>query len=157
MTRSIVLILHNIRSVYNVGAIFRTADAAGVSEIILTGYTPIPLDRFGRIRRDFKKTALGAEATMPWRMGEEIQNVLDELTLRGFMTVALEQDIRAVTYTKFVSKNKVALVVGNEVEGVPHDVLDTCEAVIDIPMRGKKESLNVSVAARIVLYELTRQ
>lgn len=155
MTRDIILILHDIRSVHNVGAIFRTGDAVGVSEIILSGYTPTPLDRFGRKRGDFAKTALGAEETVPWHVSDNVLSTLLKLKERGYVTVALEQDTRAIPYKKFRGERKMAVVLGNEVGGIPQNVLEICEAVINIPMRGKKESLNVSVAAGVVLYELS--
>ncbi len=148
------LILHNIRSIYNVGAIFRTADACGVSKIYLTGYTPAPIDRFGRKRLDFHKSALGAEETVPWEQIENIENTISELRSMNYEVVALEQDVRAIDYKKYTPKKKkdFALIVGNETEGLPQEVLGECDKIIEIKMRGKKESLNVSVALGVALF-----
>jgi 23S rRNA (guanosine2251-2'-O)-methyltransferase len=149
-----LLILHNIRSVLNVGAIFRTADAAGVTRIYLTGYTPIPLDRFGRVRTDLHKSALGAETVVDWEQREDIVKLVDELRGSNYEILALEQSQKSVDYKSHESERNFALIVGNEVEGVSEEVLNMCDKVIEIPMRGKKESLNVSVAAGIALYRL---
>lgn len=151
--KEISLILHDIRSAHNVGAIFRTADAIGVSKIYLTGYTPAPLDRFGRVQKDIAKTALGAEKTVSWERGE-IEEMITILKKKGVSIIAVEQDKNAIDYKNFTSPPKIALVLGNEVEGLGRSVLPECDAVIEIPMRGKKESLNVSVAAGIILYRL---
>ncbi|HEY4504356.1 MAG TPA: TrmH family RNA methyltransferase [Candidatus Paceibacterota bacterium] len=149
-----VLILHNIRSVLNVGAIFRTADAVGVSKICLTGYTPAPLDRFGRPRSDLHKVALGAENLVPWEIYENINKLIHDLQLKKYEVLALEQDSRAIDYKKCTPTKNFALVVGNEVEGTPKEIFDLCDQIIEIPMRGKKESLNVSVATGIALFRL---
>ncbi|MBX4215523.1 TrmH family RNA methyltransferase [Candidatus Parcubacteria bacterium] len=145
------LVLHDIRSVHNVGAIFRTADAAGVAKIYLSGYTPGPLDRFGRKRRDFEKSALGAD--VPWERREDVLELLRELK-EDFYLIAIEQDKRSVDYTKIVLREKSAILFGNEVDGLPKAVLDACESIAEIPMRGKKESLNVAVAAGIALFRM---
>jgi len=149
-----ILILHNIRSVYNVGALFRTADAVGVSKIYLSGYTPTPIDRFNRPRPDFHKCALGAEQTVPWEYRKTISPILKVLRKEGFEIIALEQDERSVDYKKFKPKPKTALLLGTETTGIPKTTLVQCDSIIEIPMRGKKESLNVSVSAGIVLYRL---
>jgi 23S rRNA (guanosine2251-2'-O)-methyltransferase len=154
MSPQITLILHNIRSVHNVGAIFRTADAVGVEEIILSGYTPTPLDRFHRLRKDFVKTALGAECSVPWRQARSLVPEIKKLQMRSVQVVAVEQAARAVPYKMFTPAVKTALVLGNEVRGLSQAVLRACDAVVYIPMRGSKESLNVSVAAGVVLYGL---
>ena len=149
----IVLILNNIRSVENVGSIFRTADAGGVSKIYLTGYTPAPLDRFGRKRRDIAKVALGAEETILWKQEADVLSVIQTLKKEGFFIVAVEQDKRAISYTKISQQEKIAFVFGNEVEGISSRVLDECDTIAEIPMSGKKESLNVAVAAGIMLFQ----
>jgi 23S rRNA (guanosine2251-2'-O)-methyltransferase len=154
-----ILILHNIRSVYNVGSIFRTADAAGVTKIILTGYTPTPLDRFKRPRLDLQKVALGAEQTVAWEYSKNPFAAIFKLKQEGVAIVAIEQDPRSTSifsYAKHKSKVPVALVLGNEVRGLSKALLNKCDAIVEIPMRGKKESLNVSVAAGIVLFTITR-
>jgi 23S rRNA (guanosine2251-2'-O)-methyltransferase len=147
------IILHNIRSVYNVGSIFRTADAAGVSKIYLVGYTPSPTDRFGRSRKDFAKVSLGAEKTVPWEKFEDALKLVRALTQAGFEIVTLEQDEKSISIFDYKPrKDKVAIIVGNEVVGVPRTLLDVSDTILEIPMRGQKESLNVSVAAGIALY-----
>mgnify|MGYP001589632100 CR=1 FL=1 len=149
-----ILILENIRSVHNVGAIFRTADAIGISEIILTGYTPTPKDRFGRIRKDFIKASLGAEKNVLWRTFPTTKEEIEILKKENFTIISLEQVPRAIHYKKYIPKGNCALIVGNEVSGVSKEVLTLSDTVIFIPMRGKKESLNVSVATGIALFQL---
>jgi len=155
-TFPIFLILHNIRSTHNVGSIFRTADAAGVSKIYLVGYTPTPLDRFGRPRKDIAKVALGAEKEIPWEHFSNIKTLLKKLKKEKTQIVALEQAENSIDYKTFKPKNSLALILGNEVGGVEKDVLKLCDKVIEIPMGGKKESLNVSVAAGVVLFRVLR-
>ena len=147
-----VVILHNIRSAYNVGAIFRTADAAGVSKIYLTGYTPAPIDRFGRERKDIAKSALGAQKIVEWDHLKQIGSLIAKLKKEGFEIVAVEQAKNSVDYKKFKMKQKTVFLFGNEVRGVSKQLLNKCDSVIEIPMRGEKESLNVSVSAGVVLF-----
>jgi len=147
-----ILILHNIRSVENVGAIFRTADAAGISKIYLTGYTPTPLDRFGRKRGDLAKSALGAEEFVRWEQKKSIFQLLVKLRKEGFLIIGIEQDKKAVDYKKVKTKNRNAFIVGAEVAGIPKNILKKCNLIAEIPMWGKKESLNVSVALGIALF-----
>jgi 23S rRNA (guanosine2251-2'-O)-methyltransferase len=149
-----ILILHDIRSVENVGAIFRTADAAGINKIYLTGYTPAPLDRFGRKRKDLAKSALGAEETVSWEQKKLIKPLITKLRKEGFLVVAIEQDEASTDYKKIKLKNKNAFLVGTEVTGVPKDILKKCDVISEIPMKGKKESLNVSVALGIALFRM---
>lgn len=143
------------------GAIFRTADAcladeagAGISKMFLTGYTPTPLDRFDRVREDFHKSALGAEFTVPWQQQEDIKNLINELRIKNYELVALEKNKNAIDYKQYTPPSKFALIVGNEISGVPKEILDMCDKVIEIPMKGKKESLNVSVATGIALFRI---
>lgn len=147
-----ILILHNIRSLYNVGSILRTADGAGVEKVYLTGITGSPLDRFGEARTDIKKTALGAEATVLWEKVEAIEPLLEKLKNEGCEVVAVEQDERAVPYTRYTPTKKPAFILGNEVEGLSRAVLDKADTIIEIPMKGSKESLNVSVTAGIIAF-----
>ncbi|HEC30778.1 MAG TPA: TrmH family RNA methyltransferase [Candidatus Yonathbacteria bacterium] len=156
MKVELVLILHNIRSVYNVGAIFRTADASGVKKIYLTGYTPTPLDRFGRKRKDVAKSALGAEEVVTWEQYEDPHKLIEKLKKIDFEIIALEQASQSKDYRELKLKKNTALLIGSEIEGLPQTLLETSDAIIEIPMRGKKESLNVSVAVGVALYELTR-
>jgi 23S rRNA (guanosine2251-2'-O)-methyltransferase len=147
------VLLHNIRSTHNVGSIFRTADALGVSKIYLSGYTPTPLDRFGRARKDVSKVALGAEKNIPWQY-EDPQIVITELKDEDYQVVGLEQTDNSVDYKKVSVSSKILFVVGNEVEGVDADILKLCDVVVEIPMQGKKESLNVSVAFGVALFRI---
>ena len=151
----IFLVLHDIRSIHNVGSIFRTADGAGVSKIFLTGYTPTPVDRFGRKVSAFSKVSLGAEDSVPWEQRESVADVLQELKREGTHIVALEQSSEAVPLGALLRDARIALIVGNEVEGVSQEILEVADTVMEIPMRGSKESLNVSVATGIALYALT--
>jgi 23S rRNA (guanosine2251-2'-O)-methyltransferase len=148
------LILHNIRSVHNTGAIFRTADALGIDKIYLIGETATPFDRFGRPRSDFVKTALGSEKTMPWEYFRTIAPVLKKLKKQGFSLYAIEQSPTSVDYKKVKPAKLSACILGSETRGIPPSVLSQVDHVLEIPMRGMKESLNVSVAAGIVLYRL---
>jgi len=148
------LILHNIRSTYNVGAIFRTADAVGVSKIYLSGYTPIPLDKFGRVRKDIAKTALGAEKNIPWEYHKNIGSLISKLKKEQVQLIALEQSEKSIDYRKVKIKEKTALILGNEVRGVSKQILEKCDVIAEIPMKGKKESLNVSVAAGVAMFQI---
>ncbi|KKP85656.1 hypothetical protein A3B84_00525 [Candidatus Nomurabacteria bacterium RIFCSPHIGHO2_02_FULL_35_13] len=149
-----VLIIHNIRSVTNVGAMFRTADAAGINKIYLTGYTPTPLDRFGRIRKDMAKSALGAEDYVKWEYKKSLPVILRSLRWENFYIIGLEQDKKSVDYKKIKLKNKNAFIVGTEVSGITKSILNRCDIIAEIPMKGKKESLNVSVALGIALFRI---
>lgn len=148
------LVLHNIRSAYNIGSIFRTADAVGVSKIYLTGFTPAPLDRFSRPRSDIAKAALGAEKAVLWECFSRIGPLLKKLKHEGVRIVAVEQDRRSVDYRRIRSAQNTAFIFGNEVTGLPKTVLTRADTIAEIPMRGSKESLNVSVAAGIVLFRM---
>lgn len=147
-----VLILHNIRSVTNVGAMFRTADAVGVNKIYLTGYTPAPLDRFGRKRGDIAKSALGAEEYVAWESKKGLSALMRSLRRENYLIIGIEQDKNSMNYKKVKLKNKNAFIVGAEVTGIPKNILKKCDIIAEIPMRGKKESLNVSVALGVVLF-----
>jgi 23S rRNA (guanosine2251-2'-O)-methyltransferase len=149
-----ILILHNIRSVENVGAMFRTADAVGVDKIYLTGYTPAPLDRFGRKRKDLAKSALGAEEYVPWEQKKMVCPLIAKLKRGGFQIIAIEQDKKSVDYKKVKIKSKNAFIVGAEVTGIPKNILKACDVIAEIPMKGKKESLNVSVALGVALFRI---
>ncbi len=151
-----ILVLHNIRSVINVGAIFRTADAVGVNHTIISGYTPTPIDRFGRKRSDFIKASLGAEDSVSWEYTASIKKTLLSLKKDGYSLYAIEQSPTSKDYksVKIKKKDKIVLLPGNEVTGVPAELLRVADHIIEIPMNGKKESLNISVATGIVLYRL---
>ena len=150
----VVLILHNIRSAYNVGSIFRTADAAGIKDIYITGYTPAPKDNFGKYRKDIAKTALGAEKTIDWSYFKYIKTAVEKLKNERFEIAAVEQSRNSIDYKKYKPKKKTAIILGNEVRGLSNNILDKCDSILEIPMKGKKESLNVSVAAGIVIFRI---
>ncbi len=145
-----ILILDNIRSTHNVGSIFRTADAAGVSKIYLVGTTPDPIDRFGREQSDIAKTALGAEKSIPWEHTETTLEVLAKYP--EHFKVALEQAENSTDYKTLEPQEKNLIILGPEVTGLPKEILDACDAIAEIPMQGDKESLNVSVATGIFLF-----
>jgi len=151
-----IIVLDNVRSLYNVGSIFRTSDAVGVEKIYLCGITPEPLDRFGRIRPQLAKVALGSEKTMPWEYSKSTANVLCDLKKQKYKIFAVELDKKSVPYFKANIKKsdleKIVLVFGNEVDGVSKNILKRADKILEIPMAGKKESLNVSVSAGIVLF-----
>jgi len=138
----------------NVGSIFRTADAAGINEIVLTGYTPLPVDRFGRESSMINKTALGAQKTIPWRHEDDIKNMLNDYRKRGVETVAVEQCSSAKDYRTLTLSSPRVFVFGNEVEGIPDEIIAECSSAVEISLYGKKESLNVAVAAGIVLFHM---
>lgn len=149
-----VVILNNIRSHYNVGAIFRTADAAGVNKIYLSGYTPAPIDRFGRAVPEIHKTALGAEASVSFESvsATDLLELILRLKQDGVVVVAVEQSEAAVDLYDFKVPTKVAYLFGSETEGLALELLAAADYILELPMQGKKESLNVSVTAGIVLY-----
>ncbi len=150
--RQIYIVLPNLRSVYNVGAIFRTAEALGVSKIYLSGTTPTPIDRFGKSRKDFAKSALGAENSVTWEYVKNLAGLIKKLRTQGFEIATVEQSKNSIDYKKFKPKKKVVVIFGNEVKGISKTTLNQSDVVVEIPMRGKKESLNVSVAAGIVFF-----
>lgn len=154
MNRQVFLILDNLRSTYNVGAIFRTADACGINKVYLTGYTPAPLDEFGRADRGIAKTALGAEKTVCWEKVISLSNLLNKLKKTGVQIIAIEQAGNSVDYKKIKPKFPCVFVLGEEVRGMSKKVLSKCDVVTEIPMRGDKESLNVSVAAGVALFRI---
>lgn len=144
----VISLLDNIRSLYNVGSIFRTADGAMLQELILTGFTPTPP------RREIEKTALGATETVPWKY---IRDPLEAITLyrdRGFSIVCLEQTDSSISYRSLTRENfPLILVVGNELTGISPGVVAQCDRALEIPMHGSKHSLNVAVAFGIAVFE----
>ncbi|RAL57590.1 hypothetical protein BLD25_01505 [Candidatus Gracilibacteria bacterium GN02-872] len=143
-----IILLDSIRSMQNVGAIFRNADGAGFTKVILTGTTPTPP------RNDIAKTALGSDTFIDWEYYQDPFEILEKLKSDGFKIYSVELDKRSIDYKELFTKNneKVCLVMGNEIVGVNPKILDLSDEIVVIPMRGKKESLNVSVAAGIVMY-----
>jgi len=157
-SQQLFLILHNIRSAHNVGSIFRTADASGVNHIYLSGYTPRPyngsMPYTTKPERSIIKIALGAQESVPWSGHDTIEEVLKDLKSQGVQIVALEQDKRSVSYRDFRPDFPLALILGHEPTGIDQDILDQCDEIIELPMHGIKQSLNVSVAAGIALYAI---
>lgn len=141
-----ILILPDIRSAHNVGAMFRTADGAGVDKIYLCGYTARPP------HTQLDKVSLGAEKWVPWEYSKQAWRLLGELREKGYNIVALEQTKTSVNIHKWKPKFPLALVVGNEKTGVTKSLLKYCDSSIELPMRGRKTSLNVSVAAGVAMY-----
>jgi len=146
------VILCDIRSHYNVGAIFRTCDAAGVAKVWLAGVTPSPKDRFGRVVPEIHKTALGAEESIPSEVTTDVVATIAKLQAAGSTVVAIEQAPNSISLTNFVVPADVVYVLGSETKGLPPEILAAVDRVVEIPMLGIKESLNVSVACGIVLY-----
>ncbi len=157
----IIIFAHNIRSTHNIGAIFRTCEGFGVSKIILSGYSPYPkitndkrLPHIAdKLSSQIHKTALGAENMVSFEY-QETPN-FEEIKKQGFKIVGLEQNERSIALNKYEKSENIALILGEEVHGIPADLLKQCDDIIEIPMFGEKESFNVSVAAGIALYALT--
>ena len=164
----LVLVLHNIRSCYNVGAILRSAEGFGVSKVILSGYTPrvhdpklLPHLR-EKLDHEIHKTALGAEDLVKTEATEDLRALLLDFLRQGFKIVGLENHIEKETLSlndpslKEKIGEKCVLILGEEVHGIPADLHDSIDLFVEIPMKGQKESFNVSVAAGIATYELTK-
>lgn len=149
-----IVILPDIRSAENVGAIFRTADAVGVDKIYLVGITPAPVDRFGRDRSDIAKSALGAEKSIKWEQRENLAELIIELKKENYKIIALEQDENSIDYKDVEIGERNAFVLGTETRGLAKDILDMCDVIAEIPMRGEKESLNVSVAFGVAIFRI---
>jgi 23S rRNA (guanosine2251-2'-O)-methyltransferase len=154
MKKEVYVLLHNIRSTHNVGSIFRTSDALGVSKIYLSGYTPTPTDKFNRQRKDISKVSLGAEKTIPWEHVADSKKLIQKLKKEKVLVVGVEQSKKSVDYKKVKLNYPVLFVVGNEVDGIEKNLLSLCDIVAEIPMKGEKESLNVSVAFGVAVFRL---
>lgn len=158
--RKIVIIAHNLRSCHNVGSILRTADGLGVSQVILSGYTPYPavpndirLPHFAdKITRQIQKTALGAEKTVRWSHYHTAMEPITLLQKAGFRIAAVEQHPSSTALPDFLPSGKIGLLVGREVEGIEPEVLALCDDIVEIPMYGSKESFNVVQAAAMAMY-----
>jgi tRNA G18 (ribose-2'-O)-methylase SpoU len=152
----LVVILDDIRSAHNVGSVFRTADAVGAEKIFICGVTPAPIDKFDRPVSDIAKVALGAEKSIPWERTTSAATLARLLKKDGYFVIALEQSAGSVDYrsVKVPKGVPVALVIGSETEGVSKSVLKIADMTMEIPMVGKKESLNVAVAFGIAAYAL---
>ncbi|MDE2001185.1 MAG: TrmH family RNA methyltransferase [Patescibacteria group bacterium] len=149
-----ILILDNIRSMHNVGSLFRTADAAGVRKIYLCGITPTPTDRLGRSREQFVKVSLGAEKTIPWEYAARTTDAIRKVKRAGAQVIAVEQAPGSRNYAAFkpTDKKEPAIILGNEVDGVSAAALKASDVILEIPMSGEKESLNVAVTGGIILF-----
>jgi len=152
----VVIILENIRSAHNVGAIFRSGECFGVSKIYLCGYCPAPIDRFGRDRKDISKTALGAEQIVKWEVIADIHDLLQKLKKDGYNIAAIERIDGGIGCEQLANLEfeKVALIFGNEVDGITDKVLTSADQVYQIKQFGQKESLNVTTACGISLFAL---
>ncbi len=161
--KQIILIAHNIRSLFNIGSLFRSADCFGVSKIYLTGYTARPP------RKEIAKTALGADQTVPWEYSKQLPRIIKKLQSEQSIVIGLETSIMATPLPEFIlhcphltkgrieeglSPHSIALLVGNEVTGLSKSHLALCNNIVQIPMIGTKESLNVSIAASIAMYAI---
>jgi tRNA G18 (ribose-2'-O)-methylase SpoU len=154
MKKEIIVILANIRSTHNVGSIFRTADALGVKQLILSGTTPTPIDRFGRERKDIAKVALGAEKSVRWKYEKDILMAIKKLKKTGYQIIAVEQVENSVDYKKVKVERRAVFIVGEEVKGIAPEILKLADIIAEIPMKGQKESLNVSVAFGVALFRM---
>ena len=144
------LIVHNIRSLYNIGTMFRTADAMGVDQLFLTGYSGQPP------RKEISKVALGAEDSVPWQHYKNISYLIDKLRKQGVKIVALETGNQSLDYLDFKPDFPLALIVGNEVSGLSPALMKKVDTTISLPMNGIKESLNVGVAMAVAGYHIIK-
>jgi 23S rRNA (guanosine2251-2'-O)-methyltransferase len=147
----VVVLLDNVRSMYNVGAFFRTADAAGIERLLLTGITACPP------KPGIRKTALGAEETVRWEHARDPLPLLDTLAASGYQIAAIETSVHAVDLFDWTPAFPVCLVFGHEVDGIRPEVAARCDTHIRIPMLGRKHSLNVATAGGVVIFELLRK
>lgn len=149
MKKKFFVICHNIRSRENVGSIFRTSDAFGIDKIFLAGFTPAPP------HSKISKTALGAEEWILWKKVYSTARLIKKLKREGFLVIALEQHKQSMKVSRFKYEKPIALVLGNEVKGLSPAILKQCDKILEIPMKGKKESLNVAVAFGVASFVLT--
>jgi 23S rRNA (guanosine2251-2'-O)-methyltransferase len=158
--QQLILIAHNVRSTHNVGSLLRTAEGLGLTKVILTGYTPYPLTQpdtrlphqARKLDAQIVKTALGAEKSLAWEHAEAIEPVMTQLQEEGYAVYALEQTAAAIALPQFTPPDKLALIVGREVEGIEPEIVALCDGSVEIPMLGEKESFNVVQAAAMALY-----
>ena len=158
--RQIICIAHDVRSTHNVGSLLRTCDGLGIDQLIMSGYTPYPeLEHDNRLphesralQKQIQKTALGAEQTVNWIHSEDITATLQTLNTDGYAIIALEQTATSIPLPEFQPPDKLALLLGREVEGINPELLEACDDIVEIPMFGQKESFNVVQAAAIALY-----
>jgi len=147
----IIVVLENIRSAYNVGSVFRTADAFLIEAIYIIGYSARPP------HKEIKKTALGAEETVTWKYFKTTEEAIEELRKESYKLFAVEQTKESISLEKFSILGKLAVIFGNEVTGVEQSTIHLCDGCIEIPQLGMKHSLNIATAAGVVLWELVRR
>ena len=158
----IIVIAHDLRSAHNVGSLIRTADGLGVHKIYFTGYTPYPISKndirlphiASKIHKQIIKTSLGAEDFVDWEYVEDLDSLVKSLKSDNYLVAALEQSDNSTSITDYTDNQDIALILGREVEGIDAKILKLCDLTLEIPMLGKKESLNVTQAAAIALYQL---
>lgn len=156
----IILIAHNLRSSHNVGSLLRTAEGLGITKVYFTGYTPYPVAQnderlphiSAKVAAQIHKTALGAESMIPWEHESDVFKVLRNLCQAKIPIFAVEQASDSVSLPDFQPPEQLALMVGREIEGIELEVLRECDGVLEIPMKGDKESFNVAQAAAMALY-----
>jgi tRNA G18 (ribose-2'-O)-methylase SpoU len=148
---SVIAVLENVRSAYNVGSVFRTADAFLIEAIYLTGYTARPP------HKEIRKTALGAEDTVDWKHFPNALEAVKELKQNAYSVFAVEQVENSISLEKFDNFGKIAIIFGNEVTGVEQSTIGLCDGSIEIPQLGMKHSLNIATAAGVVLWDLVRK
>lgn len=146
----VIAVLENVRSAYNVGSVFRTADAFLIDAIYITGYTAKPP------HKEIKKTALGAEETVDWKHFPSAKEAIEVLRQDGYRVFAVEQVESSISLEKFDVSGKIAVIFGNEVSGVEQSTIALCDGTIEIPQLGMKHSLNIATAAGVVLWEIVR-
>lgn len=144
----LAVIAHNIRSMHNVGSIFRACDCFGVEKLYITGYTATPP------RREIEKVSLGTEEFVDWEYRDDVVGLVKELKDQGYTIASLEIDERSVPIGDFKTEKPVALILGHEVDGVPPEIRDMSDVILEIPAVGHKTALNISVATGIALHEL---
>lgn len=162
MDRDIVVIAHDIRSCHNVGSLFRTAEGIGVSKLYMSGYSPYPLEmnderlphESAKIAKQINKTALGTEETLPWTRITNVKKLINDLRSMDYVVTALEQSSKSIDIKDWQPAQKVAILIGREVEGIESDLLNACDCIVEIPMFGKKESYNVVQATAMILFRL---
>lgn len=158
--RQVILIAHNLRSTHNVGSLLRTAEGLGVQEVIFSGYTPYPVlpndtrlpHEAARLGRMIQKTALGAETSQKWSRYHTALEPITSLQQQGYRIAAIEQHPSSSALPQYAPPDRIALIVGREVEGIEPEVLALCDDILEIPMYGRKESFNVVQAAAMALY-----
>jgi len=146
----IIIVLDNVRSLHNVGSVFRTADAFLIEEIFLCGVTGTPPNK------EMEKTALGATDSVKWKHFKSTFEAINALKEKSYRIYAVEQAEKSIPLNKFYAEEKMALVFGNEVYGVEQEIVDVCDSVIEIPQLGTKHSLNIAVSVGVVLWEIMR-